>query len=193
MRLSIIVAAAQNGAIGRDNGLLWHLPEDFRWFKRHTSGHPVIMGRKTYESIGKVLPGRRNIILSRRPDFAVPGAQRFSELDEAIETLEREGVDEVFIIGGENIYRQALPRADRIYLTEVHRNFEGDAFFPTIPEKEFVTVFEERHESGTYPPLPARASGERERPDTRGDRPPAFTFRILDRVREVGKTRTTTG
>jgi dihydrofolate reductase len=145
-RLSIIVAVAQNGVIGRGNELPWHIPEDFSWFKRHTDGHPIIMGRKTFESIGRILPGRINVIVTRQRDYTVPGARIFHSLDEVLTRLEEEGHDEIFIIGGGQLFKESMKRVDRIYLTRVHRDYEGDAHMPPIPETRFRKVFEETHE-----------------------------------------------
>jgi dihydrofolate reductase len=145
MMVSIIAAMAQNRVIGRGDGLPWRIPQDFRWFRTHTEGRSVIMGRKTYESIGRTLPGRRNLILSTRPGFSVPGADNHATLEAALESCAARGEEEVFIIGGETLYRESLPRSDRIYLTVIHRDFEGDVFFPEIPEGEFKTVFQEYH------------------------------------------------
>jgi dihydrofolate reductase len=121
---SLIVAAAENGAIGKDNQLLWHLPDDLRLFKRLTTGHAIVMGRKTYESIGRPLPNRESVILTRQTGYDLPGATVVATLEEALA-----GREDVFVIGGAEIYRLALPVTDRIYLTEVHTRIEGDAFF----------------------------------------------------------------
>ncbi|MBO9638493.1 MAG: dihydrofolate reductase [Siphonobacter aquaeclarae] len=123
---SLIVAAAENGAIGKDNQLLWHLPDDLRLFKRLTTGHAIVMGRKTYESIGRPLPNRESVILTRQTGYEVPGATVVATLEEALA-----GREDVLVIGGAEIYRLALPVADRIYLTEVHTRIDGDAFFET--------------------------------------------------------------
>jgi dihydrofolate reductase len=134
MLVSIIVAAAQNGVIGRQNQLIWHLPNDLRQFKRLTVGHPILMGRKTFESIGKPLPGRTSIIISRNQEFQITGCVTVSTLEKALEAARQTGTDEAFVIGGAEIYRLALPLTDRIYLTEVRADFEGDAFFE-IPHR----------------------------------------------------------
>ncbi|MDH3455286.1 MAG: dihydrofolate reductase [Gemmatimonadota bacterium] len=128
MILSLIAAMAENRTIGRDGALPWHLPRDMRRFKEITMGHAVIMGRKTYESMDKPLPGRRNLVLTRRRDYRSAGIEVFPTLDAALDAAS--GDLEVFVAGGEQIYRLALPRADRIYLTMVHRPFDGDAVFP---------------------------------------------------------------
>jgi dihydrofolate reductase len=127
---SLIVAAAENGVIGRGNRLPWHLPADLAHFKRTTLGHPVIMGRRTWESIGKPLPGRRNIVVSRTPGFAAPGCEVAPDLATAYARSQDE--PEVFVIGGTQLYEAALPGADRIYLTRVLASVEGDARFPDL-------------------------------------------------------------
>lgn len=133
--ISLVVAAADNNIIGRDNAMPWHIPEDFKHFKDVTMGKPCIMGRKTFESIlaqlGKPLPGRVNIIVSRR-NYQHGGALTCKDLDEAIEQAVKTGSDEICIIGGAQIYAQALPLADRIHLTRVHQSPEGDASFPAL-------------------------------------------------------------
>lgn len=129
MRISIIVAVSTNGAIGKDNQLLWRLPDDLKRFKSLTLGHPMIMGRKTYESIGKPLPGRTSIVITRNPDYNQDGVIIASSLEDGLEKARLTGTPETFIIGGGNIYRQALPFADKIYLTEVHTEIGGDTFF----------------------------------------------------------------
>jgi dihydrofolate reductase len=149
-RLSLIAAMAENRVIGADNRLPWHLPEDLKHFRKLTSGHPVILGRKTYESIGRLLPNRTNVIVTRNPAYRVEGAVIVGSLDEAIAAATRApGGDEVFVIGGAEIYALALPRADRIYLTEVHQHVEGDAYFPELPAGAFVV--ETRDDRGGNP------------------------------------------
>jgi dihydrofolate reductase len=134
MKLSLIVAKATNGCIGRDNKLPWYLPGDLKYFKQATFGKPIIMGRKTWESLKGPLPGRANIVISRQPGYVAEGARVVASLDEAIRLAESiaviDGVDEVVVIGGAQIYAEALPRADVLYITEVHAAVEGDAFFP---------------------------------------------------------------
>src|ERR1700761_4632805 len=129
MITSIIVAISENYAIGKNNKLLWHMPSDLRHFKNITTGHTVIMGRKTYDSVGKPLPNRRNIIITRQ-DITIEGCEVVSSLDAAIALCK--GEDEVFIVGGAEIYRQSMHVTDRIYLTIVHKQFDGDSFFPEI-------------------------------------------------------------
>ena len=130
--ISLIVAASRNGVIGKDNKLPWHIPDDLKRFKTLTMGHPVLMGRKTFESIGKPLPGRTNIVVTHQKDFACCGALTAPSLEEALRITEKE--TEVFVIGGAQIFEQALPLADQIYLTRINRDFEGDTFlFPIDP------------------------------------------------------------
>ncbi|MDR1340041.1 MAG: dihydrofolate reductase [Prevotellaceae bacterium] len=137
--LAIIVAIDENNAIGKDNGLLWHITEDLKYFKSVTDGHPVIMGRKTFESIGRALPGRTNIVISRDPKFAAAGCTVAASLDDAVAAAAQ--IDEMqFVIGGASIYREAIRTADTIYLTLVHGKYEADTFFPEIPEAEWKEV-----------------------------------------------------
>lgn len=148
MRLSLIVAMAANRIIGRAGQLPWHLPTDLERFKRVTLGYPLVMGRKTFESIGRALPGRITIVLSRQPDYQVTGCQVASSLEAALKLVW--DYDEVFVCGGEDVYRQALPLAQRIYLTELAREVEGDTFFPEIPEHFLAIEEEEVVEEETY-------------------------------------------
>lgn len=128
--ISIIVAIARNYTIGSANSMPWHLPEDFRHFKQVTMGKAVIMGRKTYESIGRPLPGRRNIVITRNADLLIEGCEMATSLDEAIALCDP--TEENFVIGGGEIYRQAMPIADKLYITHIDAEFEGDTRFPTI-------------------------------------------------------------
>lgn len=132
--LSIIVAIDKNRGIGQKNGLPWKLPADLKHFKEVTMGHPIIMGRKTYESIGRALPGRRNIIVTRNADFAAPGCEVVYGLDEALKLV---GGGDAFVIGGAEIFRQALPLAQNIYITEIHYEFPCDVFFPEFDMGEW--------------------------------------------------------
>lgn len=136
--LAMIVAMARNRAIGRENTLPWRISGDLQFFKRTTLGKPVVMGRKTFESIGRPLPGRQNIVITRNPDWCVDGVTVVSSLEQALaiaaDTAVRDGVDEVMVIGGAEIYRQAIPLAQRLYVTEVDTEVEGDAFFPALNE-----------------------------------------------------------
>lgn len=147
MRIALIVAAAENGVIGRDNQLPWHLPKDLQYFKRVTMGKPIIMGRKTFDSIGRPLPGRTNIVVTRQADWRADGVRVAGDLDEALamagEVAATDGVEEVMVIGGAQIYLEAFPRAERLYLTRVHAEVEGDARFPEIPEAQWYQVNKE--------------------------------------------------
>ena len=138
--LSIIVAIAQNGAIGKDNDLLWHLSGDLKRFKRLTTGHPVVMGRKTWESLPKrPLPGRRNIVFTQNPGFAPEGAEVVRSVNDLFRAL-KDCDDEVFVMGGAAIYRLLLPFTRRLYITRVYRDYEADVYFPTIDMSEFTLV-----------------------------------------------------
>lgn len=156
IRLAIIVAAAENGVIGRDNGLPWHLSEDLRYFKRVTMGKPVVMGRRTFESIGRPLPGRTNIVVTRRSDFRPEGVRVAAGLEQALDLAEQvaltDGVDEMLVIGGAELYAAALPRAHRLYFTEVHARVEGDAVLPAIDWRQWRELSRERHRA--VPPNP---------------------------------------
>jgi dihydrofolate reductase len=146
-RLSLIVAYARNGVIGRGGALPWRLPEDMARFKRITMGHPVIMGRKTWDSIGKPLPGRRNIVVTRNPGWHADGAEVARSLEEAIELCG--DVPDVFVIGGAQIYAEALPRADAIVATEIDRDFDGDARFPQLDMSQWHEESREAHRDGS--------------------------------------------
>ncbi len=140
--VKLIVATDNKGGIGKDNQLLWHLPNDLKRFKFITNNHVVIMGRKTFESIGRVLPNRTNVVITRNKDLVLDGCVMCSSLEEAIEKYASE---DVFIIGGGEIYKQALPLAHKLYLTKVDTELEADTFFPEISEKEWELVLLERH------------------------------------------------
>jgi len=147
--LTLIAAVARNGVIGKDNRLLWQLPEDMRFFKEATQGHPVIMGRKTWQSLPprfRPLPGRRNLVVTRDAQFDAPGAECVGSLDAALQRLQ--GEPTVFVIGGAELYAQALPLAQRLLLTEIDRDFDGDALFPSWPREDFVEVSRSHHDSG---------------------------------------------
>lgn len=146
--LSLIVAKADNGVIGRDNQLPWHLPEDLKHFKACTMGKPLIMGRKTFDSLPGVLPGRPHVVISRNAELALPAnCYRTSSLDQAIEkAIELSGEEqEVVVIGGGEIYQQALALVDLLYVTEVHTQAEGDAFFPEIDPQVWQESARERY------------------------------------------------
>lgn len=145
-RVSIIAAIAANGVIGSGNALPWRLPEDLKRFKALTLGHPVIMGRKTFESIGRPLPGRRNIVVSRNPAFAADGCEAAGSLAAALASCTGT-TDEAFVIGGAQIYADALPLADRLYLTEIRMDYPGDARFPAFDRSLWHEAGRERHQS----------------------------------------------
>ncbi len=137
MVLSSVVAASTNNIIGKDNQLLWRLPNDMKFFKNTTWGMPVVMGRKTFESLGKPLTGRTNIVITRKKDWTAEGVKVVSNLDEAMATAADADAKEAFIIGGGEIYKQTMPLVHRIYITRVHAILEGDTSFPFIDEKEW--------------------------------------------------------
>lgn len=143
-RVSLIAAVAANGVIGSDNTLPWRLPEDLKRFKALTLGHSIIMGRRTHESIGRPLPGRRNLIVSRNPAYRAEGCETVTSLEQAI-AKSGASADEVFVIGGAQIYAEALPLAYRLYLTEIQRAFSGDAVFPDIDKSRWKEAARERH------------------------------------------------
>ena len=143
MIVSIIAAMDRNRLIGSNNQLPWHLPADLGHFKQVTMGKPIIMGRKTYESIGRALPGRTNIVLTRSSDFNAEGVLTANTLEQALDYVSAE--DEVMIIGGSAIYELTLPRADRLYLTYVENSFEGDAWFPDFDLEQWHIIASEEH------------------------------------------------
>jgi dihydrofolate reductase len=157
--ISIIVAVARNWAIGINNQLLWHIPEDFKWFKKHTSGHAVIMGRRTWESLPvKPLPGRKNIVITDIPEDCFPGTTCVSSIAGAVDLMDSES--ENFIIGGGMVYKQFLPLAQKVYLTVVEKDFEADVWFPELGAQEWKEIFREQHL----------------------DRNPGYTFLIFERI-----------
>jgi dihydrofolate reductase len=143
MIVSAVVAISLNHAIGKNNELLWHLPADLKHFKQITTGHTIIMGRKTYDSIGKALPNRRNIIITRKTDLQIPGVEVTNSIEEALGLCAQER--EVFIIGGAEIYKSALARTNRIYLTTVQATYDADAYFPEIDRNEWEETEIEPH------------------------------------------------
>ena len=143
MIISIIVAFAENNVIGKDNQMPWKLSDDLKRFKAITTGHTVVMGRKTFESLGKPLPNRKNIVLTSNPAAVPTNVITAGSLQQAIALAEPES--ELFIIGGGDVYRQALPIADRLYLTKVHTDIEGDTYFPEINYAEWRETFREEH------------------------------------------------
>lgn len=145
MTISLIAAASENNVIGRDNDLPWHLPKDLKFFRSKTSGHPIIMGRKNYESIGRSLPNRLNIVITRQAGLEIEGCEVVGSLEEAIELGKQSDQDELFVIGGGQIYEAAMPLADRIYLTRVHAHVDGDVLFPELDESEWKQLSSEEH------------------------------------------------
>lgn len=155
MKVSIIVAAACNYVIGKDNKMLWHLPEDLQRFKKITTGHHIIMGRKTFESIGKPLPNRTSIIVTRQEDYKAEGCIVVHSLKDAIKAVKND--DECFIIGGGEIFEQAIPLANKLYYSQINKFFDGDAFFPdhkfvgwTVLEREWVPRHDDNIHDVTY-------------------------------------------
>ncbi len=140
MIVSLIVAVSSNNVIGKDDKLPWHLPNDLKYFKNTTWAMPIIMGRKTYESIGKPLPGRTNIIISRNSDWKADGVESVQSLDMAIEVAHKLQVKELFIIGGAEIFNTSLPLARKIYLTRIHEEIDGDVFFPKVNEEKWNLI-----------------------------------------------------
>lgn len=137
MKISLIVAMGENGVIGVDNGMPWHLSADLKRFKRITMGKPLVMGRRTHESIGRPLPGRKNIVLTSDPTYAAPGCVVVHTL---IDALNEADADEVMVIGGSSLYEKLLSKADRLYLTLIHRAFGGDTFFPQLKWDEWTEI-----------------------------------------------------
>ncbi|MBI1365355.1 MAG: hypothetical protein GC153_05300 [Alphaproteobacteria bacterium] len=148
MRIALVVAAARNGVIGANGGLPWRISDDLKWFKTSTMGKPVIMGRKTFDSIGKPLPGRENIVITRSRDWRADGVSAAFSLSDALrqagEAAARSGAEEICVIGGAEIFRAALPLADRVYFTEVESAVEGDVYFPPLDP----TIWEETAAGG---------------------------------------------
>lgn len=145
MLISLIAAVAENGVIGQENELVWHLPDDFKYFKQTTSGHPILMGRKTFESLGKPLPNRLNVVITRNADYQPEGVVVVDSLEKAIEEARKTGIAEAFVIGGAEIYRQAIASADRLYLTEVKASYEGDARFPDFNKTDWQEMSRRPH------------------------------------------------
>lgn len=144
--IAIVVAIAENNVIGKDNQLIWHLPADLRHFKQKTMGHPMIMGRKTFESIGKPLPGRTTIIVTRQEDYKAEGCIVVNSVEEAIAKGKELDSEQVSIVGGAEIYKQALPYVDTLYLTEVHHTFDGDAYLMELNYEDWQEVSTESHD-----------------------------------------------
>ena len=142
-KIYLVAAVAANGVIGRHGQLPWHLPEDLRYFKRLTLGHPIIMGRRTWESLGRPLPGRENIVVTRTAGYEAPGAAIASSLDAALALCAGEPV--VFVIGGQRLFAEALPIAAGLVLTEIHRDYEGDTWFPAYERSQWRETQREPH------------------------------------------------
>ncbi len=159
--LTIVVAASDSNVIGREGGLPWHIPEDLRRFRELTWGKPLLMGRRTFEAIGRPLPGRRNIVISRQAGLEIEGCEVVASVDDALALVA--DAPEVMIVGGGEIYRALLPRTDRIEMTRVHADIEGDTFFPELELREWQVVASEERPAGD-----GRAVG--------------FTYETLERV-----------
>jgi len=166
MKISMIAAMGKNRVIGLNNKMPWHLPADLQWFKKVTLGSPIIMGRKTYESIGRPLPGRLNIILSRNQTLEIEGCSVVNSLDSALQLAKDadNSKDEIFITGGSHLYNKFLDTADRLYLTLIDDEFDGDTYFPDYTDLSWSTVSEVTHQPDENNPYP-------------------YTFLTLDRVR----------
>jgi dihydrofolate reductase len=163
VKISLIAAVGENLELGAKNEMLWHLPDDFAWFVKHTKGHPIIMGRKTMESLGRPLKNRRNLVVTRNAGLIKEGFEIFPSMVAAIDSAKTTETDEIFIIGGGEIYKQSLPFTDRIYLTRVHTSFaHADTFFPPIGD-DWMLAFSEKH-----------VADERHQYD--------FEFQILERI-----------
>lgn len=162
MTISAIVATAKNNVIGRSNDIPWYLPADLKYFKRTTLGHHVVMGRKSFQSIGRPLPKRTNVIVTRDPFFIASGCIVTHSLEQALAIAKSNGEEEAFIIGGGEIYRQSMELLDKLYLTEVDLEVEGDVFFPKINEEEWTEIFRQENE-----------------PDEKNEH--RYTFRVLER------------
>lgn len=169
--ISLVVAAAENGVIGRNNELPWHLPKDLGYFKQVTTGKVVLMGRKTFESIGRPLPNRTNIVVTRQPAFVAEGTIIVQSLQQGLATANEiaysQGDDELMVIGGAQIYMESIAAANRLYLTRVHADVEGDAYFPAIEDEEWREVKRESHGADSKNPY-------------------GYSFVILDRVDTPG-------
>jgi dihydrofolate reductase len=163
MIVSSIVAVAKNNVIGSDNQIPWYLPADFAWFKRVTMGHAIIMGRKCFRSIGRPLPKRTNIVITRDPFFVADGVIIVHSIEQALEFALDTGETEAFIIGGGEIYRQSIEYWDKVYVTDVDLEVKGDVFFPALSTEEWIEVSSERHEA-----------------DEKNEC--AYTFRVLEKL-----------
>jgi dihydrofolate reductase len=165
VKLSLVAAVARNGVIGRDGGIPWHLPDDVARFKELTTGHAVVMGRRTWDSLPerfRPLPGRRNIVVTRQADWTADGAERATSLEEAFALVG--GSEQVFVIGGAELYAAALLRADELLLTEIDADVEGDTFFPPFDRDDFEEISREPHVSESGPPFAFVTYGRRDTP-----------------------------
>lgn len=151
--ISLVVAMSKNRVIGKDQQMPWHLPADLAHFKKVTMGHPIIMGRKTFESIGRPLPGRRNVVITRQ-SIEIPGCEVAHSLEAAIDLVS--GEEQVMIIGGGNIFQQAMPLAQKLYLTFIDLDVEGDTFFPAWDDQEWTVISEESHTADAKNPYDYR-------------------------------------
>lgn len=151
---SIIAAKSDNNVIGKENDLVWHMPADLKFFKNTTKGHYVIMGRKTFESMNGPLPYRTHIIITRNPDFKAEDCFVVDNIDRAFEIAQEHQQDEVFILGGAEIYRQTINKADKMYITEIKSTFDGDAFFPNIDSSYWKESKREEHDADEKNPYP---------------------------------------
>ncbi len=163
MKFTIVVAVSENGIIGNAGELPWHVSSDLKRFKKITMGHCLLMGRKTFDSVGRPLPGRRTVVLTRDRDLSIEGARVATSWAELVSVCEAAEEDEVFVVGGAQIYRLALPHAEKVHLTRMHCVVEGDASFPELPKREWQLVWEEAHG--------AESEGG-----------PAFTFQVWERA-----------
>lgn len=151
MTISMIAAASENDVIGKNNELIWHMPADFKYFKEKTKGHIIIMGRKTFESIGVPLKFRTNVVITSMEDYRPDGVEVFQSLDKALDWSSKQNDDEVFIIGGASVYKQSLDIANRIYLTRIHESFEGDTYFPKLNDNWKLVLKEENKKDEKNP------------------------------------------
>lgn len=142
--ISFIVAMDENRVIGKNNELPWHLPEDLKYFKRVTMGHPIIMGRKTFESIGRPLPGRENIIITRNKEFQTDKCTVINSVEELLKYCHENPNEEYFVIGGAEIFKQLISHVDHLYITFIHEHFDGDTYFPSIDMKEWELISKEQ-------------------------------------------------
>ncbi|MFQ2191095.1 type 3 dihydrofolate reductase [Aeromonas jandaei] len=156
MKISMIAAMAHDRVIGKDNQMPWHMPADLAHFKRVTLGKPVLMGRKTFESIGRPLPGRRNLVISRNPDYQADGIEVVGSVEAALALLADNEVAEVMVIGGGHLYAELLPRADCLYLTRIELEVEGDTRFPAFADEQWQCVEREVHQADEKNPHPYR-------------------------------------